>query len=433
MTKCIDFNLQWDLDRVPAGQSCTRGLLIDVNAALAPGAEARLPVNLALVLDRSGSMAGIRLSAAVDGTLGVLNSLTEHDRLSVVAFDSDVMALANGQAMNDSLRQQVAEALGALRTGGTTDLARGWYEGASSAADVLGSTGRRGHVVVLSDGKANRGITDPEQLGQHVAALAQRGVTSSAVGIGPDYSPLQLDAIAEHGGGRLHHCDLPSDVVDVILGELGEVREIAATNVELWLRWPHGVTLELLNDFPSVAGEGELRIQLGSLRAARTRSMALLANVGPHGEGERLPFDVQLTWRTADTDERHEASRTTHLNVVPRNEIDDAERLVATAARIADLWEATLVYQATRLNEQGNFGDAVGLLNTAENELIRFTCGLPDESSRAMARHDLIHRLQRAWHGAAKRSTMDLSKKMMRSHVDPRRVRRGGWSDEFRE
>jgi Ca-activated chloride channel homolog len=266
MTTCIDFKLQWDLDRVPAGQSCTRGLLIDVNAGLAPGAEERLPVNLALVLDRSGSMAGRRLGAAVAGTLGVLNSLTESDRLSVVAFDDDVTSLSRGQPMNDNIRQQVAGALNVLRTGGTTDLSRGWYEGASSAADVLGSTGRRGHVVVLSDGKANRGITDPEPLGRHVAALAQRGVTSSAVGIGPDYSPLQLDAIAEHGGGRLHHCDLPSDIVDVILGELGEVREIAATDVELLLRWPHGVTLKLLNDFPSIAREGEVRIQLGGLQ-----------------------------------------------------------------------------------------------------------------------------------------------------------------------
>jgi Ca-activated chloride channel family protein len=433
----LELKLRWDLDRVPAGRASTRGLLVDVTvspaSSTATSPTERLPVNLALVLDRSGSMRGARLEAVVEGTLGLIDSLTYRDTLSLIAFDHDVQVLATGQPMNEANCRAIANAVRELSSGGTTDLSRGWYEGARYTAMALESTGGRGHLVVLSDGKANQGITDPGELGRHAGSLANRGVTSSAVGVGPDYSPLQLDAIAEHGGGRLHHCDFGSDIVDVILGELGEARDIAASDAELRILSPQGVTLEVLNYFPVDSDGRDVRIKLGALSANRTRSNTLLAQVAAHEVGEPLPFDVQLTCRSTDDPERTQIDGATNLHVVPLDAVRATERVGEVAERIADLWEATLVYRGTRLNELGDFGQAVELLDVAERRLAFFTDDLGSAATRASNRRDLRRRLSRAWHGAAKLGTLDMSKKMMRSEADPRRIKRGDWRDEMRK
>jgi hypothetical protein len=149
--------------------------------------------------------------------------------------------------------------------------------------------------------------------------------------------------------------------------------------------------------------------------------------------GEPSPFDVQLTCRSTDDPERTQIDGATNLHVVPLDAVRATERVGEVAERIADLWEATLVYRGTRLNELGDFGQAVELLDVAERRLAFFTDDLGSAATRASNRRDLRRRLSRAWHGAAKLGTLDMSKKMMRSEADPRRIKRGDWRDEMRK
>lgn len=174
------------------------------------GSASRVPLNLALVIDASGSMEGPPLAAATQAAVGVTKSLEEEDRLSIVSFASEMIVHLEATAMDSRGKAQAKSVLKELATRGSTNLAAGWTFGCECVAKEMASRGlASGRVILLSDGHANEGIVDPLQLREIADNLRRRGVFTSTVGIGDGYSEDQLQVIAEHGGGRLHDADAP--------------------------------------------------------------------------------------------------------------------------------------------------------------------------------------------------------------------------------
>ena len=131
---------------------------------------------------------------------------------------------------------------------GMTNLSGGWVEGARCATQAIDEgVFNDGFVVILSDGMANQGITHPKELLMHASELSSRGVQTSSIGIGAHYSPLQLDALAEGGKGRLHDTETAEDIINVVLGELGEIGNTIAKNIKLHIKYPGSVELKCLS------------------------------------------------------------------------------------------------------------------------------------------------------------------------------------------
>ena len=217
--KEITLDASWDKNVVPAGRRRKRGLLIELTGkAKKSQSKKDQGINLALVIDRSGSMATRNMEAAKAAAIGVVNNLGENDVLSVVDFDTQISVLAKGLSMTASGKREAILKIAELHSRGGTAMAAGWFEGGRCAADVIDRTDfNTGHIVLLSDGHANQGMTDPRELMQHATELASRGITTSTVGIGDNYSPLQLDALAEGGQGRLHDAEGGHEIVEVIM------------------------------------------------------------------------------------------------------------------------------------------------------------------------------------------------------------------------
>ncbi len=277
----------------------------------------RPPLDLALVIDTSGSMSGAPLEAARSAASGVVEQLTPRDRLSVVTFGSRVHVRADNVRCDAAGRLQLLAAVAGLRARGTTNLGGGWFEGCERVAAHGDDPARQRRVVVLSDGKANRGLTDPAELAHHAAALRDRGVFTSAVGIGDHYHPRQLEALAEHGGGRLHDAPLGADIVAVVLGELGEITGTVADDLllEIFIDAPH--VPRILGPYATEAIDGGLRVHLGTLVAGATRQVVVQADLPAHRmltireQARRRPVAGALTlipwWRSTDGT-RHEGS-----------------------------------------------------------------------------------------------------------------------------
>ena len=198
MTKKSNINLKvsWDKDVISEKTETERSLLIELKAndSSKIKKKERQPVNLALVIDRSGSMQGSPIEAAKSAAIQIAEKLNSQDRLSIVTFDSEIDMLFSNVQMNDEGSSYAKGLISEIYAGGITNLSGGWFEGARCATKAIDEGAfKNGFVMVLSDGMANDGIQDPNELNTHASELASRGIQTSSIGIGAHYSPLQLN------------------------------------------------------------------------------------------------------------------------------------------------------------------------------------------------------------------------------------------------
>lgn len=430
----IRLKARWDHNELPTGEANQRGLLLEIETdkLIQKEKKKRPAINLAIVIDRSGSMQRGRLEAAKEAAIGIVSRLSRHDHLSVVVYDSEVDVLVDGQRQDKDTRPQTCEAIRTVRTRGMTNLSGGWLRGARCVADVMEREDiKAGHVILLSDGHANEGETSPEALGELAGDLAARGVTSSCVGIGNDYSPLQLNAIAAAGEGEMHHSDQPGEIIEVVMGELGEATQLVARNFSVSLRLPLGVTARQLTNYRGTQEGNSTECFLGNLVGGQQRRLAFLVELPEFTEPKALTFSCTANWLDAETAmEEHTIKKEFKLRVVPARAFDENKRNKDVARVIADIWMASHGYQAMMLNERGLYEEATRIFDADDERFARMTAGLKDAGVLREQRNMSKERVASEWHGASKLEAMSMSRKASRSKPDFRRERRESrWTD----
>ena len=263
--------------------------------------DSRVPLNLALILDRSGSMQGDKLRYVQQAACHVLDMLDERDRIAVVAYDDQVTLLAPSQLISAHMRDVLKHTINELHPGGWTDLSGGWLAGCREVADRLTADGIH-RALLLTDGLANRGITDIEELTHHARELRRRGVATSTFGVGLDFNEQLLEALAEQGGGHFYYIERPDHIPDVFRRELGELLTVVAREAFLSITIPSGVAVELLGDLPHERTGARLRIFLGDLCAGERRALYTRVLTPPDMLGTSLVLRGELGY--ADLDRR---------------------------------------------------------------------------------------------------------------------------------
>jgi Ca-activated chloride channel homolog len=431
----ITLNMSWDKEVIPAEKKCERSLLINLKGEgdQKIKKKERPPVNLALVIDCSGSMEGAPIEAAKSAAKQITEELTQKDHLSIVSFDHEVETHFSNVRMDKSGASYAQGVISEIYTRGMTNLSGGWFEGARCATKAIDQGDfNDGFVVVLSDGMANRGITDPKELQMHAAELSSRGIQTTSIGIGAHYSPLQLDALAIGGQGRLHDTETAEDIIDVVLGELGEIGNTIARNVKLHIQYPESVELKCLSKLKGERSGNFYNIHIGNLQLNQTKSVALLSEIYEQTLGQSVSFEVHVTWDDMDTNERFESKViTSSIQAVSEDEANRAEINTSVVQKIADLWEASLAYEAMIFNEQGRFDAASSIYENNKMSYNQIIDSLEDRDKR-MDRFKSVHRKVNApWVGRSKRASFDMSKKMMMGESSLLKRNTGDWHDDF--
>ena len=430
----LDVTGSWDHDCVPAGNSSERGLLLQVTAPMSPESEKIKPLNLALVIDASGSMTGDRLEAAKQAVIGITDQLSDGDRLSVISFSSDIQVHIDGVFMGKASSEKLIYEIDLIQPRGNTNLGGGWLQGAEAVASFIDKVNfNDGNIVVLSDGMANVGILEPKVLAEHASQLLARGITSSCVGIGDGYSPIQLDAIAEAGGGRLHESSTPDQIVDVLLGELSALREAVASSVEVELVFSVATKTEVLTKLPSEQKDNRIKVRLGELGSGGQRDSAFLVHIPESVTGDQYRFEYRANWVDPKTGEPYTSSwKTAQISIIAPLEYQKRinERDIKIANRSILLWQASLVNEAVGLNDGGSYKEAGFLIEQNIQRMRNFVSGL-DNGDELMNKILLLKdKVQAPWDDErSKRDSFVASKKMLKSEKDYSSKSSGDWRD----
>jgi len=320
--------LKTDARLISSSVPTSRILEIELTAPGASRDRESTPLNLALVIDRSGSMSGGKLEQAKVAVRQILDLLRPCDGVSIVDFDNFVTIDAEVNSVTPGAREEIMAGVNRLQPRGSTDLGEGWLKGCESVARRL-SDGRVSRTLLLTDGQANQGITDPEELSRHAAALFERGVATSTFGIGLDFNEHLLEAMANNGGGNYYYIDRNQRITELLMQEFKDLAAVTLKNVVLEFRFPASTSVELLGEWRAERQENKLVINLSDLPANRTVNLFIKILTPPgsgqlvmstavfgHDEDDR-PFnivqDISLQYASADKVAEAEAARDVDL------------------------------------------------------------------------------------------------------------------------
>jgi Ca-activated chloride channel family protein len=248
-----------------AGHDNTLDVLVRIQAPPMPAdqASARTQLDLAFVIDRSGSMAGEPLEEACRCVAASLQTMRPDDTAALIVYDHQAQVVVPRRLVGDCT--EFRRALRTIASGGTTDLHGGWAVG-SDQLRVHARPGAVSRVVLLSDGCANRGLTDVSAIARECAAAAVAGVTTSTYGLGEHFNEELMLAMAREGRGNPYYGRTADDLREPFREEFDLLAALVARDLRLSLSTAPGASVEVLNGYaregtawrlPDLAYDGE--------------------------------------------------------------------------------------------------------------------------------------------------------------------------------
>ena len=326
--------------------------LIEVAAADAagiPGVAAggvRTPLNLCLVLDRSGSMEGPPLEYAKQAAQYVVDLLSPNDVLSIVVFDETVDVLMPPQKVTD--KQAIKNGVAQIQPGYTTNISDAMTLAAQQLKS-LDDLSRATRMVFLTDGEPTAGIKEFQPLVTHAGDIKARGITCTFLGFGPEYNEELLAAMAKKTGGNYYYISQPQLIPEVFRTELEKLITVAAMNVRLSLRLSRWVSLRGGTGIGLVSDDASVSMELADLERGAVLQQVLDFDFDNHPLGHYVVATGKLTYEDASSG----TTKVVPLDLVIEFTADAARYSVAPDPRVAS---AHQVSAASRVVEKTIMG-----------------------------------------------------------------------------
>jgi len=223
---------------VEAGQKQTTFLKVSLKGFSLENANERTPANIAIVLDKSGSMNGEKIQSAKQAARMAVDLLNDNDILSIITYDSTVNVIVPATKVSD--KQSIHRAIDKMSANGNTALFAGVSKGAAEIRKFIDKD-RVNRVILLSDGQANMGPSSPTELGDLGASLSKDGISVTTIGLGTGYNEDLMANLAGYSDGNHAFVENAADLAKVFKYEFGDVLSVVAQDVEINIRCGNGV------------------------------------------------------------------------------------------------------------------------------------------------------------------------------------------------
>ena len=244
-------------------------------------------VDMVIVLDRSGSMQGRKLGDARLAVDRLLANLSANDRFALVTYSEGVQIVSGLVNVTEVNRNRLSTMINGVRAGGGTNLGAGLQTGIHLLRDSYRSE-NAARVILISDGLANRGITDLNSLTGMASAAIEGKFVISTVGVGTDFNEQLMTAIADRGAGRYYYLENPAAFAEVFQQEFYQTQTASITGLKIAIPLDSGATLINAAGYPIDTKRGQAVFYPGNLRSGQTRNLYLTL---------RVPTDRQKSYK----------------------------------------------------------------------------------------------------------------------------------------
>ncbi len=323
----------------------------------------RIPLNLCLVIDRSGSMSGDRLDYVKKAAEFVVNNLTSDDYLSIVIYDHAVQVLKTPSQIKD--KQLFLNIIKGIGIGGSTNLCGGLTEGYNQISKNF-KTGYVNRVLLLSDGQANQGIVDPMVINQFSANSNQKNsITTSTFGVGNDFNENLMMSIAESGAGNFYYIGNPDQIPSIFEKELSGLLSVVSQNTKVRINIPKGIKIVQVYGYDNISqSANQIEILLRDISSNDEKAF-LFSYVIDSTYNSNIDFVASLTFDDV-VNKISNLNTSLKLSIMPSED----EKLISTTmdneviAQFAIFHSNYLMSQAMLLVDQSKFKEASQILSS---------------------------------------------------------------------
>ena len=254
----------------------------------------RAPVNVAIVLDRSGSMEGRKLEEAKRAAIMAIGQLRDDDVVSVVTYESTVDVLVPATKLYN--REAIRNAIRGITSAGKTALFAGVSKGSRELRKFL-DRNRVNTLLLLSDGLANVGPSSPGRLAQLGASLAREGITVTTIGLGLQYNEDLMTRLAMASDGNHFFIENETDLEAAFATEFGDALSTVAQGVTIHIHCSGGVRpLRVIGREAQISGR-DVHASLSQLYRDQTRYVLLEVDLPAANSGTVRPVaDVTVSY-----------------------------------------------------------------------------------------------------------------------------------------
>jgi Ca-activated chloride channel family protein len=353
---------------LPAEETTRTVVKITLDAERIPSSKKRPPINLAVVLDRSGSMSGNKLDNAKEAAIAAARRLDERDIFSLVVYGTSVETVVPAQTVDDiaALERRIR----AIEASGSTNLFGGVNQGASEIRKHLSDKRYTPRIILLSDGLANVGPRSAVELGRLGAALVKEGVSVTTIGVGSDYNEDLMTELSQNSDGNTYFVETSRDLPRIFAAELGDVLSVVARNVTIEIVCPEGVRPVRI-----IGRDGKLRgqraeVELNQLYGGQSKYVLVEVEVpATAADRTRDVASAHCTYESALDNQsgQSKGTATAHFSPNQQDILRNVNREVQTDYAANN--NAIVTNQAVELADQGKASAAVQILIQRSSEL----------------------------------------------------------------
>lgn len=350
----------------------TREVFLRAEITAAPVATTdRAPINLVLVLDRSGSMAGEKIAQCRSAARQLVQQLDARDRFALVTFGSDVTTLVASTPATPDARTRMLSAIDGISELGGTNIS-GALDAAVAEAVPYRQQYNATRVVLLSDGQANEGISDPGGLAGLARRIAGQGLTLSAIGVGLDFNEQVMESLAEYGGGAYHFLKDTEQLAAIFGSELRQAVATVAIGPTLTVTPSPGVTVAEVYAYAADSQGGATAVRLPDFTGGQQRKVVVRLLVPATAAGNIEVARVGLAY--IDVTRNHAAGAVqvgVHAAVTPDSTLALSSRDKDVAAVAAHASALQAMRRASAAAQEGRRDEAEQQLRSARVVLER--------------------------------------------------------------